>query len=242
MLPEKMFVNIFADPDITNFRLSAFTTGTLSRIARLDTGGRYTALKDAITRAAKAFQDGISGIDQSLNQRKGKTGIVDAVAGSFKHAMSELQGAIAHAVGGFDSEAYVAFYPHGVSEYWLASKTAIPTLLDRVFLAAEVHGDRLGDDLKGRLQGFKAAWSEARGHQSQAKGAVSGRRAQRGSARYNLEISLLMLVHTIACDFAGDEAAGRAWFDFSLLEPSAHPSLRKGHNGGSAGGGSNAES
>jgi len=60
----------------------------------------------------------------------------DQVIAAFRLSLREKQGVIANDVGGFDSEAYLEFYPHGLMEYTRASKTEMPTLTGRIRTAA----------------------------------------------------------------------------------------------------------
>lgn len=227
MLPDKVFQNIFADPQITDLRLSAFATDTLSRIDRLDTAGKYNEKAAAVANARQELQQHISGVDQHLNHRKGKTGEVNGFVSNFKQRMSELEGVIANAVGGYESAAYLDFYPHGITEYRIAVKAQVPVLLDRIYEAAGLYGAQLGTATKDELQSFRGSWAQARGRQEQAKGSVSDSRAGRNSARRQLEVVLMQLVYTIAHDHADNPEAGKAWFDFTLLASAAHPSLRR---------------
>ena len=58
--------------------------------------------------------------------------------------MSEQQGVIANALGGFTTPAFLEFYPNGVSEYTGATKTNLPVLIGRINAAATAHAGELG--------------------------------------------------------------------------------------------------
>lgn len=214
---EKIFENIFDDVKIINSRFYNFSGDTLSKLTAADGGGDYTDLINLITPLIVTFGTEIGDTDVALTIQKGKTLTNDMVMAAFQFTMKEKQGVIANAVGGFDSAAYLEFYPQGLGEYTQCTKTQMPTLTNRVFTAATAHSVALGAPLTTLLTGYKAQWALSRDTQMQQFGTVDDSRTERTEARVALELGMLTVVHTIAAKFPGDVDACDNFFEFSLL-------------------------
>jgi hypothetical protein len=135
----------------------------------------------------------------------------------FKNTMSTEEPFIARALEGNNTPAYLQFYPQGVKEYSLASKTAMGVLVNRVKVAAIEYADALGTTLSNQLQAFEASWLSSRNTQQQQMGNVENNRSNRTEARMEVELALVSTVHTIASKFPGEVEQCSAFFDFSLL-------------------------
>ena len=214
----RLFENPFSKPTITSTRLGNFVTDTLAEFAQADTDGTYKIPLKALQAAATPFLQELTGIDQNLTKQLGKTMTVAITTKGFKKQMSELEGVIARAVGGFDSEAFLEFYPHGVTEYTKATKKTIPTLLSRITAAATSYKKQLGADITAQLLSFETTWSPANKEQSQVKNAVKTSRTDTSAARHTVELALLTLIFTVAANNPGDVAACMKYFNFGLLE------------------------
>lgn len=220
--PEKLFANIFDNETITALRLYNFATDAAIRMANVDTNSVLITEKDAIIGATIPFGAGLSHIDTSLSIQKGKTQTVNEVKTAFSDYMSEYKSEIAHAVGGLGSPGFIAFYPHGVNEYSVATKTQMPILVKRINTLATAHAAELGQPRTADLQDFESQWQNAADEQSTVKSTVSDGRADRGTIRHNLEMALLTAIHSVARQFPGDVAKCMSFFDFSLLSGVSH--------------------
>src|ERR1700690_397211 len=142
--PIKFFDNIFESTKITDVRLNNFAGDSLNRLTAQNTGGDYTALITLLTPPYNAMQSIISSVDVALGIQRGKTLTLNEFIAFFKKTMSEQEGVIANAVGGFESPSYLEFYPNGVTEYSAATKANLPVLVDRVNAAATAYATQLG--------------------------------------------------------------------------------------------------
>lgn len=215
---EKLFGNIFSGDQITTVRLAAFCHDSLSRLTAGNQSDRFKSIINQITPALQNLQDELGDVDVSLTVQKGKTLTNNQVMASFKQAMREKEGVVADAIGGFDSTAYLEFYPHGLSEYTTANKTQMPVLVRRVSVAATKYAAQLGTELTATLQGFEQAWQITRKEQQQVKGSVDDSRTTRTDARREVETALIIAIHTVGAMFPGDTQQCSSFFDLNLLE------------------------
>lgn len=221
--PDQLFGNLFDNEDITTDRLAAFTDDSLAKFASEDVHNQFD-LKE-VQEANDFVQAGLEHTDQSLNQQKGGTSTVDSVLKNFKILMREQEGVIANAVGGFDSAAYLEFYPAGLTEYSKLTKTAAPMVFARIDALADKYGTALGAALQEKLKAPKVAWQATRGTQLNLKGNVSGHRSDRDTGRTRLELALTTLVREVGAAFPGNVAQCKKFFAFHLLHAARHSSL-----------------
>lgn len=212
-----LFGNLFDDVKIISSRLLNFSNDHLNKLVAANGGGAYTSLINLLTPLIAALTAELGDIDTSLNLQKGATLTVDQLLTSFRTTMSQQEGVIANALGGFGTPGYLEFYPHGVSEYTKVNKTTMPTLADRVSTAAAAHTAELTAPLVTTLQTFLSDWNKLRPSQQQQKGDVKNNRTERSIARQQLENGLLTSLHTIAALYPGNILQCSSLFSFSQL-------------------------
>ena len=215
--PIKLFGNPFSDETITPTRLFNFGTDTLNRLTNANTGGIYAALIALLTAPLQALDAELGDVDVALAVQKGTTLTNDQVMETFGKTLSSEEPFIARAVGGKGSALYLQFYPRGISEYTAVTKTSMPTLTNRINVAATANAVLLGAPLTATLQAFETAWANSRNTQEQQMGSVGDNRAGRSDARAAAELVLLTVVHTIAAKFPGDVQQCSSFFNFNLL-------------------------
>jgi hypothetical protein len=215
--PERLFENPFSDKRIINVRLANFANDCLNRLTNNNSGGSYTDLINLLTPTAQALDNELGQVATALSMQKSKTSTVNNVIDDFRKRMSDLNGVIAHKLGGFDKPAFLEFYPQGITEYSKASKPKMPILMKRIKTAATAHAATLGADIATELQAFEPAFENARNSQQQTKGSVDENRSDRSAARRNVEEALVKIVHNIAERFPGNVQQCMSFFDFSLL-------------------------
>ncbi|MGB4776285.1 MAG: hypothetical protein WBP45_14005 [Daejeonella sp.] len=225
---ERIFENYFDDEEVTPPRLYNFTGDVLGRLKAANTTNEYDDLVQEITSVRDAFGLEIGQVKSSLSVQKGSTLTVDEFMKGFKTYMSDNEGVIAKAVGGFKGPAFLAFYPQGVNEYTKASKTNMPALLKQVYDAAEMHKAALGTALTTELKAFESDYKLVREAQQQQKGAVGDNRVGRTANRKALELVLLKAIHYIAYLYPGETEKCLSFFDFSLLLPAGRKAKPEG--------------
>ena len=129
---ERIFENPFADAKITASRLANFAEDCLNRFTKANTDGSYALLIAQLTPALTTLQTELGNVASSQVAQKGKTLTVQQFQAGFKKWMADKEGVIADAVGGFDTPAYLEFYPGGVSEYSTITLAKMPTIVKRL--------------------------------------------------------------------------------------------------------------
>ena len=214
---EQIFGNFFDNERITDLRLLNFGDDAQGRLAADNGDGRFNGVIANITNAGNVLRSEVSDVDVALSLQKGATLTTDKVLAGFKFTMSNSEGAIAYALGGRDTTAYLQFYPRGISEYTQATKTVMPLLTERVFTAANANKASLPPALVDELTIYKNGWANARGDQELKKGSLSDNRGERNSNRITYEQALLQAIHQVAGLYPGDVNRGRQYFNFSML-------------------------
>jgi hypothetical protein len=219
MKPSKnmLFGNLFDDRRITPYYLSRFAQDVLAKLQENNNGDMYNLLISPLQTAFEPFRKELGEVDTTLNEQVGKTQTVDEFIKQFVAFMKDYYVNIAAALGNEKATAFKEFYPNGKSEYTKASKTKIPTIVDRLYVVSEKYSDKLGPSLTEQLRAFKPNWDAVRQSQLQQKSAVKTNRSDRTTARRNVEIELLKIIHFIAYTFPGDVKKSMTFFDFNLL-------------------------
>ncbi len=214
---EKIFGNLFSDIRITPPRLSNFTIDTISRLNNVDVSGLFKPAIIKVIAAHTPFHDGLSEIDTSLGERKGKIKNVNEVRAAIGLFMTDYESEIARALGGRDTTSFIMFYPKGKTEYKRATKGQMPLLVKRIASLATDNAAALGDKLTQQIQSFETLWQAALEEESNVNSNLSDGRSDRNTLRYNLEMALLNVIHLVASEYPGDVAKCNSFFNFKLL-------------------------
>lgn len=219
MIFQHLFSNFFNNKEITTTRLYNFAKDALSRFQAQNESNLYDEIIGYLEEPINILHVKISAVDVALGLQFGKTLTVDQLVRLFKKTMSEKEGVIADAVGGFDSPKYKEFYPHGLVEYSHASKSDMPVLTERVYIVTANNSSLLSPALVTKLQAFRSSWELNRTGQQQQKGEVSEERDERDTIRVDVEIALLKSMHALGFMNPGNSNHCYAFFDFNLLYP-----------------------
>ena len=223
--PNMLFGNIFDDVRITPNYLARFADDAKAKLTDNNDTNEYDAVLTPLTAAIIPLRRELGEVDTTLNIQVGKTMTVDAFISVFKGYMGEKYIPIAAALGGDKTPAFLEFYPKGKTEYTKVTKTKMPTIMERLKVAATTHQAAIGATISGELQAFQAQWETVREKQLEEKAAVKTNRTDRSVARRDVELALLKTIHFIADKFPGDVARCKTFFDFNLLFGARHRSL-----------------
>lgn len=218
----KLFGNNFDSRKITNTRLANFAEDSLNRFKDIAIEGQFATTIAELTVALDNLRKELGDVKSAKDARKTKTLRVDEFIKLFKNTMSELEGVIAYTTGGFNSDAYRAFYPNGVSEYRNATKTNMAEQITSVKNALTTFDAALSADLKTKLNGFYTQWHTLRNQQETAKSKVTDNRTERTDARKEMEMALHKAVATVNLEFPLEEDKCARFFDFNMLYPVKH--------------------
>jgi len=219
---EILFRNYFNDTRISDERLGVFGDNTLERFKTQNTKGEYKDIIALIEGHLQNFKSESGDISLAVALQRGLTITTDMLVSDLHTTMRDAQNEIIFKLGGEDKPAYLAIYPHGVSEYSQATKTQMPTITDRLFKAATLNATTLGKDLTDKLKSYQLLWKNARDVQTDKKTEVSTDRTDKNVSRYGLEIALTRAVHIIGDKFPEDFDKCGQFFEFHLLYKPQH--------------------
>lgn len=214
---EKIFGNLFDTDRVTTPRLLNFAKDHREALVTNNGANEYDALIALLDPLIAALDTELGDVDVALVNQILKTRSVDELIKLFRTTMSEKQGVIADALGGFQSDGFLQFYPHGQKEYTVTNKTTMPVLSHRVNMAATDNAGSLPAPLVAVLQAFEGQFDTLRAAQSAQKDSVDVNRTERNAAEVNLELGLLTSLHTIAAKFPADVERCLDFFDFQIL-------------------------
>ena len=219
LIIQHLFGNFFSDSKTTTTRLSNFAEDAYNKLVSQNVNNVFDEIIACFEVPKNGLMALISGVDVALGVQKGKTLTTDQLIALFKKTMSEKEGVIADALGGFGSTGYIEFYPHGVNEYSKGTKTVMPTLINRGYTVATTHAAQLSPALLATLQAFKSSWNTNRQGQQEQIGTVNDSRDDRDQLRAELEIGLLKAIHKMADKYPNNINVCTSYFNFNLLYP-----------------------
>ncbi len=217
ILVEKIFQNYFEAKAITSVRLLVFTNDAIAKLE----AANEPLLNDFVPRLktlVQALSIEIGQVKSGMAMQKGKTLVLNDFIKSFKDYMSLNHHVIAKMVGGFDTEAYLTFYPQGATEYRIATQAKLPALLMQVANAAEKYASVLGEPMTQELKHFNVFYQNQKNDQLLQKGNIAENRVERSNNRKALEVELIRLLHWLGYHYPLDVNKVASFFSFSLLE------------------------
>jgi hypothetical protein len=159
--------------------------------------------------------------DTSLSMRQSHTKTINRIKAQFKAKVRQFEGAVISRWG-IDAPEYQLFFPSGKVEYSRCSKGNIETLLNRLIKACTLHVDDLGATYLAEFTEMLAAYVAAADAQVATKGNVSASSVAVAELRAVLCRQLFLNTLFLANLFVDNLAAGKAYFDFSLLNGRKH--------------------
>lgn len=219
MTTETFFANFLANPKITTFRLRNFMRTSRTRFDADNKSGEWEEAIRQIDSVLPDLNRELGEVDETGNTGKGLTQTTNAVLAAFSQAMSEEEPFVKRALKGERPEAYLAFYPAGLSEYNRIAKEDALTLLERVEKAAAKYAAQLGQALSDKLGGFARQYRDARDRQTGNTGSLAQNRGERTAARKAAEPVMLSIMHDIGRRYPGNVAVADQFFNLNELYP-----------------------
>ncbi|MEK7263695.1 MAG: hypothetical protein AAB071_04200 [Bacteroidota bacterium] len=219
MINLKTFFKIHLDAkNISDDNMEKFTDDHIHRLTNNNTGGKYTARITATQNAYNTYFGTITKEDRELSTQRAKTKTVDTLIAEFKDAVRTKEGTI-RGVFHAGSPEYIKFFPHGITEYDVAIKANIKTLMDRMAHFAAEYEAQLGGEL---LQIFETLYNEykaARGVQLDAIDVVDADRQATSVKRDVVEIQVMRNVLALADEYLGEPEMVEVFFDQTIIQP-----------------------
>jgi len=219
---EKLFGNPFSNGLITPLRLLLHAKDTLKRLIKGNTNHKFDDLIDTLTTNIALLEAEVGNVDTAVNLQGGQTDSVDAITLSFTQTMGDLDGVIAHALGGKSSNGYKEFYPNGMKDYSNPNRDEMPILTMRVNKAATKYAAQLGATDVAKLKSYTTSYTAARGAQTDSFTDVSAGRGARSVGRLNVELGLIQALGLVRYLFPTDIAICSSFFNFNLLYTVGH--------------------
>jgi hypothetical protein len=212
------FKNIFPKGDkIPDLTINKFFQEHVVAIDSRNTTGQYDTMYNATKTAAKDFLDAITDKDTKSARCQGQTKKVDILVKNFKKGLPRFERVVGLAFLP-DGDTYQEFFPHGMKEYYKATKTNIDGLMLRLWKTASSHTSSLDAAFIDGLEQSYLQFKQARAEQLTAKENLSAATLTKRQARLRIELQVTRNVMTLAIEFLENPKAGLAFFDTSLLK------------------------
>jgi hypothetical protein len=216
------FKNIFPKGDkIPDLTMNNFFQDHVVKIEHFNTANQYDTMLNATKTLSKDYFDAITDKDIKSARSISHTRKVDTLVRTFKKSLPNYERVIGLKFSP-DKDIYQEFFPHGMKEYYKASKSNVDELMLRLWNAASAHSSSFDaafvDGLEQSLLGYK----QARAAQLAAKVDLGAATLAKRQARLRIELQITRNVLALAIEFLEEPKKGLAFFDTSLLKLHQH--------------------
>ena len=223
----KIFRNLFDDPNITPARFLDFCMFAYDKMNANNEDGKYDKELAVLNTIIGSVDKEINEVDTNLHAQVNNTSDVNGFTKGFGQFMKMNDGAIAYALGGADTAAFLEFYPYKNKEYLKAKRSTMPMLTARVSTLATKYADLLGAKLTNDLQAFSPAYKKVLSAQRKQIGNVDKNRTERNTAFEDAQWQLTGVVLSVAAINLRNPAASQNIFQFDMLYPQTKPFVVK---------------
>ncbi|RYY64788.1 MAG: hypothetical protein EOO12_08720 [Chitinophagaceae bacterium] len=154
----------------------------------------------------------------ALGQQKSFTIGVDRFLENLQKTMEDNEDALSVALGGRESEGFLAFYPQGRTEFNKLARKKAPAVMARISKAVNTYAATLDARLKSVLLQLEVDWKAARGGQLRKMDDVDTNRGERRTARQQLEDALWEATLTVLLRYRNDPDRAKSFFREELLK------------------------
>ena len=216
------FRSHFDTKEISDDNMDIFAQDHIERMKANNTGNIYDALITETEAAYNSYYTAKTGESYSEAQKEAGTVTVENLAEEFKSLVSQKEGII-RGTWGTGSAIYQEFYPHGITEYHLATRANLNDLMDRFVMAATAHTAELPAGFVEQFTQLVNDYKEARTAQLNMMGDVSGDKYETAQTRNILEIQLMKNVLFIAINNIGNPDAVEVYYRQHHIRRSTQP-------------------
>ncbi len=212
------FKNIFPKGDkIPDLTINKFFQEHVVAIDNRNTSGQYDSMYNATKSASKDFLDTITDKDIKSARCQSHTRKVDILVTNFKKGLPRCERIVGLAFSP-DEDIYQEFFPHGMKEYYKATKSNIDELMLRLWKSASAHTSSFDAAFIDGLEQSYLQFKQARAEQLTAKEDLSAAILAKRQARLRIELQVTRNVMALAIEFLEEPKKGLAFFDTSLLK------------------------
>ncbi|MBI9035320.1 MAG: hypothetical protein JEZ03_12695 [Bacteroidales bacterium] len=206
----------FKDPKINYDNLKKFAQDHIQRLSANNIDHKYDEMIRETQAAYKEFSKALGNEDTSFSLQQARTMLVDKYIKEFKQMISQKEG-IVRGTWGKNSPEYREFFPSGMTEYSMALKSNIETLMNRVVDAAKAHQEDLPGSLLSIFEKLRDDYVSARNSQLSQIGTVASGKAASTETRHEMEIQLNKNLLKLAIEYLGNTERGLSFFNQSII-------------------------
>jgi|GEM_PF-1745737 len=184
-------------------------------------GNIYTADITALDAAVTGFTTKYDEEDLKVTGRQSKTITVDDWKEQAEDFFSDAAGQIAYTFRA-SPEDYEKFYPHGITEYYSATREELDRLLLRFREVAVEYQEALPAEMLTEINRIQSGYHTALTAQTSQKGQVSESRQASDLTRITLEDQVMKNLYAVARNNLRHPEVASVYFDASIILPFAH--------------------
>ena len=205
---------------------------TIARMGADTIGGKLDERLAASQAVRVQFFGSATAADAALTLQKGMTDEVEELMEKMGDELSDQYEGAIRGTFGKKSDRYDAFFPNGLDEYGQATREQMPTLVKRLYDAAETHQADLPPAVVAVFKSYKTAWDALRDKQLKGIGETGTQDDAVATARAAVYHQLYLNLHYICFAADGDEARILHYFDQSILAQRRQPKKDEEADGG----------
>ncbi len=214
---ERFFSDLFLGPRIIDARLQVFLRLVIASLTADNLDGTFTALIASLTTAYTSYFGNFETKNLTIAERIGKTRGLEIECKLFADTVRRKHSTI-EAVYAEGSAVYLEFFPHGLTEISILTRTNIQVISHRFATKATEYKMTLGGQSFADLfNGLETAINTALGAQDTKKSNVSSITTDLIVSRQPVEDQLMKAMFTVGAKFWPNQTICRSYFDFSVL-------------------------
>lgn len=215
---ERLFKIQFDSSKISDDNFRKFAFDHLQKLKVNNTSGEFDGMIKETSIVYDKFMTTTSSEHNKQAVQKAKTLEVNNIMEEFKKLVRRKEGYI-RSVFGKDSPYYLEFFPRGVSEYSMATKSNIIRLMDTFVESGKKYAKSLGEQFAIEFDNVRKRYINARTLQVEQMGMVEMEKSLNEDCRQKLERQLNKNLYTLAIMFMGDPERGMDFFNQSIIRP-----------------------
>jgi hypothetical protein len=210
------FSIFFLGGDINEANLVRFLEDHLQRLMARNPGGKYDPQIAVFTALLKDYKDSIDLRNWNQAQQEAETLSVDEIIASFKSMVGARHFDITRKWED-GKPTYQKFYPHGLDEYYQATKGNVESMMNRWISACELHKDDLPEGFVTPFTDLQARFVSTRPAQLTFIANTDGSRLTVKQKKEAVALQATKHLHILGMDFAGQPEMASAYFDQSII-------------------------
>jgi hypothetical protein len=214
----KSFLVSFHIRKASDLALLRFARDHREKLNANNPGNIYDADITALDAAVTGFTTKYDEEDLKVTDRQSKTITVDDWKEQAEDFFSEAEGLISYTFRAAPED-YEKFYPHGITEYYKATREELDRLLLRFREVAEEYQEVLPTEVITEISRIQSGYHNALSAQTSQKGQVSESRQASDLTRITLEDQVMKNMYAVARNNLRHPEVASVYFDASIILP-----------------------